>query len=139
MSTHEMCYLDNPLEPMECQVSMVTHHQHTPEDRLGHEGEVPSMVCHQAIHDTIDYTQEEAIKKTEILSTMNLSKTEEVVMTADSSISSSMVAHQLPPLDTLLESPDMPSSMAAHVSNTHSMDEGEERSEYFYGSSSNYK
>merc|ERR1719350_652595 len=56
------------------------------------------MLCHQAtLQDNIKNNQEKEISKTESLSTTNLS-----------------------------EFPDMPTSMAAHIINTHSMDEGEE-------------
>eukprot|EP00090_Calanus_glacialis_P044703 TRINITY_DN8003_c0_g1_i6.p1 TRINITY_DN8003_c0_g1~~TRINITY_DN8003_c0_g1_i6.p1 ORF type:complete len:1239 (+),score=305.51 TRINITY_DN8003_c0_g1_i6:156-3719(+) len=120
MCTHEMSYLDTPAESLECQVSMVTHYQHTPEDRFEHEDDVLSMVCHHGtIHDSVKQYQDEEISETK------LSKDEDVVLTAESTFSSSMVAHQLPTLDPLLEFSDIPASMAAHAVNTNDMDEGE--------------
>merc|ERR1712106_908005 len=116
MCTHKTSHLETLEEGFDHQISMVSHYQHIPAEI--YDADNLSMVCHQTTYQS---------HSSEICPpwNTNILNIEDVLIPSESSYFSSMVAHQLPAGDTQCDISEVPVSMAAHVTTSQELEEGD--------------
>merc|ERR1712128_153290 len=113
MCTHETSHLATLEEDLDHQISMVSHYQHIPAEI--YDADNLSMVCHKTTNQS---------HNSEIHPPRN-TKVEDVLMPTESSYFSSMAAHQVPAADIQFYISEEPVSMAAHVTTSQELEEGD--------------
>merc|ERR1712106_624631 len=116
MCTHKTSHLETLEEDFDHQISMVSHYQHIPAEI--YDADNLSMVCHKITNQSHNL-EIHPPRNTNIL------KVEDVLIPADSSYFSSMAAHQVPAADTQFDISEVPVSMAAHVTTSQELEEGD--------------
>merc|ERR1712106_1296023 len=116
MCTHKTSHLETLEEGFDHQISMVCHYQHIPAEI--YDADNLSMVCHQT---TNQYHNSEIHPPRNT----NILKVEDVLIPTESSYFSSMAVHQVPAADTQFDISEVPVSMAAHVTTSQELEEGD--------------
>merc|ERR1712123_60843 len=114
MCTHKTSHLETLEEDFDHQISMVSHYQHIPVDI--YDADNLSMVCHKTTNQS---------HNSEIHPPTNILNVEDVLIPTESSYFSSMAAHQVPAADTQFHISEVPVSMAAHVTTSQELEEGD--------------
>merc|ERR1711892_1504475 len=113
MCTHKTSLLETLEDDFDQQISMVSHYQHIPAEI--YDADNLSMVCHKTTNQS---------HNSEIHPPRN-TKVEDVLIPTESSYFSSMAAHQVPAADTQFYISEVPVSMAAHVTTSQELEEGD--------------
>merc|ERR1711892_476398 len=116
MCTHKTSRLETLEEDFDHQISMVSHYQHIPAEI--YDADNLSMVCHKTTNQSHNSEIHAPRNK-------NILKVEDVLIPTESSYFSSMATHQLPAPDTQCDISEVPVSMAAHVTTSQELEEGD--------------
>merc|ERR1712106_551471 len=116
MCTHKTSHLETLEDDFDHQISMVSHYQHIPAEI--YDADNLSMVCHKITNQSHNL-EIHPPRNTNIL------KVEDVLIPTESSYFSSMAAHQVPAADTQFYISEVPVSMAAHVTTSQELEEGD--------------
>lgn len=116
MCTHKTSHLETLEEDFDHQISMVSHYQHIPAEI--YDADNLSMVCHQ----TTNQSHNSEICPPRITNILNI---DDVLIPTESSYFTSMAAHQVPAADTQFYISVVPVSMAAHVTTSQELEEGD--------------
>merc|ERR1712106_534118 len=116
MCTHTTSHLETLEEDFDHQISMVSHYQHIPAEI--YDADNLSMVCHKTTNQCHN-SEIHPPRNTNIL------KVEDILIPTESSYFSSMAAHQVPAADNQFDISEVPVSMAAHVTTSQELEEGD--------------
>merc|ERR1712106_784854 len=116
MCTHTTSHLETLEEDFDHQISMVSHYQHIPAEI--YDADHLSMVCHKTKNQSHNL-ESNPPRNTNIL------KVEDVLIPTEYSYFSSMAAHQVPAADNQFQISEVPVSMAAHVTTSQELEEGD--------------
>merc|ERR1712123_378065 len=116
MCTHKTSLLETLEDDFDQQISMVSHYQHIPAEI--YDADNLSMVCHKTTNQSHN-SESHPPRNTNIL------KVEDDLIPTESSYFSSMAAHQVPAADTPCDISEVPVSMAAHVTTSQELEEGD--------------
>merc|ERR1712106_1313814 len=116
MCTHTTSHLETLEEDFDHQISMVSHYQHIPAEI--YDADNLSMAYHKTTNQS-HIPEIHPPKNTKVFSV------EDVLIPSESSYFSSMAAHQVPAADTQFYISEVPVSMAAHVTTSQELEEGD--------------
>merc|ERR1712106_907047 len=116
MCTHKTSHLETLGEDFDHQISMVSHYQHIPAKI--YDADHLSMVCHKTKNQSHNL-ESNPPRNTNIL------KVEDVLIPTEYSYFSSMAAHRVPAADNQFHISEVPVSMAAHVTTSQELEEGD--------------
>merc|ERR1711892_279509 len=121
MCTHKTSHLETLEEDFDHQLSMVSHYQHIPKEI--YDVDNLSMVCHQTTnHQNAGHSRYSGTHPPRNTNILNIA---DVLIPTESSYFCSMAAHQLPSGDTQCVISEVPVSMAAHVTTSQELEEGD--------------
>merc|ERR1712106_1299871 len=116
MCTHSTSHLETLEKDFDHQISMVSHYQHIPAEI--YDADNLSMVCHKTTNQS--HNSEIHLSRNE-----NIFSVEDVLIPSESSYFSSMAAHRVPAGDTQFDISEVPVSMAAHITASQELEEGD--------------
>merc|ERR1711892_780269 len=116
MCTHTTSHLETLEEDFDHQISMVSHYQHIPAEI--YDADNLSMVCHKTTNQSHNSESNPPMNT-------NILKVEDVLISTEYSYFSSMAAHQVPAADNHFHISEVPVSMAAHVTTSQELEEGD--------------